>query len=268
MDFTDEHYSKLFTRDTVTWLSWPWQARVLLPLLIRKVDPTGFLDVGKREPAAAVAIMISVPVDVVAPGLEAMLADGTAEMVGGRLLLPNYVAAQESRKTDKAKSRDYRERKKAHARAEASSKTPKPLEQPVTERHQTSPVVTSANPPALPCSALPEKTAGRTPKKPRPEKAPDPRHAPLVGELVKVFADVTGGKYPFGPIDAAAVTALLAKATEPTVIAGWAKALRSSAYPVVRTLPELVKHLAHFVGATGPPARDTPVEHKAGYVTL
>lgn len=167
MDFADEHYVKLFTRDTVTWRSWPWQARALLPLLMRKVDNAGFFDVGKREPARSLAIMVELPLEVVAPGLDALLEDGTAELVDGRLLLPNFVDAQESKKTDKAKARDYRNRKKDHARAKAS----KTQEGTVTARHQASPLVTAGDPPALPCpspSPAQEEDLRRTePQKPQ-----------------------------------------------------------------------------------------------------
>lgn len=154
MDWADEHYVKLFTRDTVTWRSWPWQARALLPLLMRKVDAAGFFDVGTRDPARSVAIMVELPIEVVTPGLEALLADGTAEMVGGKLLLPKFVDAQESKKTNRAAAREYREKKKALARSNASN----PQDSTVIARHEPSPVVTERHPSALPCPspALPK----------------------------------------------------------------------------------------------------------------
>jgi hypothetical protein len=84
--------------------------------------------------------------------------------------------------------------------------------------------------------------------------APDPRHAPTVKLLTTAFEAETRAKYPFTGRDAKAVTQLLAIALEPTIEATWRKALRSTGYPLVRTLPELVTHFAHFVGATGPPS--------------
>lgn len=262
MDWADEHYVKLFTRDTVTWRSWPWQARALLTLLLRKVDAAGFFDVGSRDPELSLAIMVEMPREVVAPGLAALLADGTAEMVGGKLLLPNFVAAQESRKTDKRKAADYRESKKAKARADALANQPKPLEGSVTARHTASPDVTAGDPPALLCSALPcsEDSAREQPRasdkpagKVKPEKPPDPRHAPMVKALTDRFAEVTGSKYPFSPRDAKAVQQLLTLGIEPTVVSVWDRALRHSGFPTVRTLSELVTHFAHFL--TGPPGR-------------
>lgn len=116
MDWTDEKYVKLFTRDTVTWRSWPWQGRAVLPLLLRAVDNAGILQVGAREPVRSVALMIDVPEDVVKPGLDALLSDGTAEIVNGVLILPKFNEAQESRKTNAQAKREQREKAKAMAR--------------------------------------------------------------------------------------------------------------------------------------------------------
>ena len=55
MDWSDERYAKIYTRDTLTWLSLPWEGRCLLPLLIRKVDGAGILETGNLDPAEAVA---------------------------------------------------------------------------------------------------------------------------------------------------------------------------------------------------------------------
>jgi len=265
MDFADEHYVKLFTRDTVTWNRWPWQAQAVLGPLMRKLNKAGVADVDPRFGVAeSIAALLGNkwPVEVLQPALDAWLADGTFELSGSRLVMPKFLEAQESRKTKQVIAHDYRQKQRDVARAKSAGL----LERPVTIRDQAGQVVTSRDPPAQPdpspAQPDPEKTAGPKPKKARTEKPPDPRHAPLVGELTKTFERETGAKYPFGPIDAAAVTALLAKGIEPTIVAAWTKALRSSSYPVVRTLAELVKHLAHFVG-TAPPAGTTRREEPA-----
>ena len=43
MDWANERYVRLYTRDTVTWKMWPWEARAIFPLLMRKVDRAGVL---------------------------------------------------------------------------------------------------------------------------------------------------------------------------------------------------------------------------------
>lgn len=116
----------------------------------------------------------------------------------------------------------------------------------------------------------------RAAKKPRALKAeapPDPRHAPLVAELVEVFAENSGGaKYPFVGRDAKTVTALLAIEPVPERISTvWRMALRATGYPTVRTLPELLKNWAHFVG---PPsgsavrAPEAPITYTEGRIHL
>jgi hypothetical protein len=259
VNWSEEKYVKLFVRDTPTWRAWPWQARALAPLLMRVLEGEGRLAIGRLEPARAVALTVDLPIEVVSVGLPAMLEDGTLELREGGLWWPHFEEAQESRKSEALRSREHR----ARQRRETSTPTRHAASHAVTQRHTPSP-----SSPAQPSTAQPERTAGRAPKKPRPEKPPDPRHAPLVAELTKDFEAATGAKYPFSPVDAAAVTALLAKGLEPTIKAAWAKALRSSTYPVVRTLPELVKHLAHFVGAAPPPARDAPTQYSDGRVRL
>lgn len=112
MRFEDERYVRLFTRDTVDWDMWPWEARVLLPLVIRKLDRAGILDLGKHG-ARGLAATIKVPVEVVEAGLSALLEDGCLEMRGAVLVMPNFLAAQECVQSDRARKRAERERARA-----------------------------------------------------------------------------------------------------------------------------------------------------------
>lgn len=57
-------------------------------------------------------------------------------------------------------------------------------------------------------------------------------------------------KYDFGGRDAKALSEMLKRGnTYETIEAAWARALGSSEFPKVRTLPELDKNLNHFLGA-------------------
>lgn len=273
MDFADEHYVKLFTRDTVTWKSWSWQARTVLTLLLRKVDAAGFLDIGRLEPAAAVSIMVDLPREVAEPGLNDLMADGTAELVDRRLLLPNFVSAQESRKTDKAKARDYRERKKVDAREAATSKSAKLQDSTVTARHPSSPAVTPTNPPALPCPALPcpeqpsaprKRVAGKPPAD-KDTKPPDPRLHPLRLELERVYLEKKHAEYPFDyGYELKVLQKLLARkpaAHDPalwviTLVGAWARALDAT-HPDFHNLEAFERDLPRYLG-TGPPAKNAP----------
>jgi hypothetical protein len=87
-----------------------------------------------------------------------------------------------------------------------------------------------------------ESFAGKKPPAPdRPEKQPDPRHAPLVKALM---AETPG--YAFTGRDAKAVSELLTLGTDQEIRDRWRRARASNGFPKVRTLPELATHWNHF----------------------
>lgn len=264
MDFADEHYVKLFTRDTVTWRSWPWQARALFPLLMRAVDHAGILSVGTLEPARSVALMVMLPEDIVSPGIEALLADGTVELVSGALIIPRFNDAQESKKSNAQAKREQREKAKSIARGSQ-------VIEATTAHRQTAAVSgRSGHPPspALPCptpsptqSSAPRTKRASTGNPPSPtkvEKPPDPRHQPLVKALTDAYQRKRAEAYPFdGGKDAKLVTRLLARKPGDTapdlwpmkLLAAWERALDSE-FPGCSTLAMFDRDLPKF---TGPP---------------
>jgi hypothetical protein len=174
VDFSDEHYIKLFTRDTPTTLMWPWQTVALWPNLLRRLDKAGVLDLGTRDTMRRLAVTVRLPVEVVEAGLPTLLDDGSVELIDGRLVAPKFLDAQESRKTDAAKARDYRGRKRDMARAKSTVL----LDPAVTECHQPSPSATLSDPPALPVPCpSPARTYVRDEQPPvvvvEPETPPD-----------------------------------------------------------------------------------------------
>lgn len=97
------------------------------------------------------------------------------------------------------------------------------------------------------------------PRRVKTQKPTDPRHTPLVAELVAAFTELRGVSYPFGGRDAKAVASLLATGHEPeAIVAAWRRALAHRGYPSVAILSELVTHLAHFLGDV--PQGNGPVE--------
>lgn len=159
MDWCDEHYVKFYTRETATSLAWTWQAVALFPQILKKVDKAGILDLGTQQTLRNLALVARLPLEVVKPGLDVLIEDGTCELNGGRLVMPNFIQAQEARKTDARRAQDYREGRKAKARAKLSDF----LEEPVTPRHTASHGVTllpspsSAQPDPDPSPAQPER---------------------------------------------------------------------------------------------------------------
>jgi hypothetical protein len=48
MDWENERYVRVYTRDTIDWVALGWEAQSLFLLLIRKVDRSGVLEIGKH----------------------------------------------------------------------------------------------------------------------------------------------------------------------------------------------------------------------------
>ena len=117
-------------------------------------------------------------------------------------------------------------------------------------------------------SALPPSTEHRAPnteQKTAPaSRSPHPDHQSTVAALMAAFRAANGADYPFGPRDGKAVKEMLAVSGQPEILAAWSKALGSSEWPTVRTLPELGKHLAHFIAKPKGDWRDR-VDHSKGF---
>jgi hypothetical protein len=119
--FGDEHYVKVYTRETPTILALSWQARAVLHELFKKVDPAGLLECGPLG-ITAVAMTVRIPADVVKPALEELRAAEIIEWVGASartVLIPRFREAQEAKKERGLIRQDSREKAKAEARAQA-----------------------------------------------------------------------------------------------------------------------------------------------------
>lgn len=147
MRFEDERYVRLYTRDTVTWKLLPWQAKVLLPLLLRKVDRAGLLELEGEDAVEAIAAAVEIPVDVVGVGLAGLVTRKVIEVRGDTLVWPRFLEGQEAKTTDAQRKRDSRE----HARSKARLQGFDPgtdchaTGRPVTPCDQTSQAVTSGH---------------------------------------------------------------------------------------------------------------------------
>ena len=219
MRWEDERYVRLYTRDTTDWLLWPWQSRAVFPLLMRKADRAGMLQLGKHG-LRGLAPLLALPPEVIEPGVAGLLEDGCLVLNGETLVLRNFVEAQEATASNAKRCRDHR----AKLRDEALSDTKRVASDTKhvatdTPRHAATRADTPSR--AVPCLAVPclETTCGQPsadppavngPTKAKKEKPTDPRHQPLVERLTATFLAVRGTKYGFGGVkDAAAVTSLL-----------------------------------------------------------
>lgn len=163
MDWANESYVRLYVRDTKTWMLLGWEGQCLLPLILRKLDRSGVLaDVFNAEDMF-VMLANGMPLDIVERGLSRLIAKEVVTFCDIGLLMPNYLVAQETPKTDKQRQKESRERRSVTSRnvTEESravmneSQDRSDSSQVVTGCHALSQVVTPCL--ALPSSALPEK---------------------------------------------------------------------------------------------------------------
>lgn len=117
MNFEDESYVRLYTRDTPTWLRLGFEGQAILALLLRKVDRAGVVD-GIVDAVADVALVLGAPMAFAQLGMARLLACGTVEHRGERLVLPRFFEAQTATKSDKVRAREARARRRDLGRPE------------------------------------------------------------------------------------------------------------------------------------------------------
>lgn len=147
MDWSNERYVRLYTKDTGDWLMWPWQTRALFVFILRKADRAGIIHFGKGG-MPALAAMVGMPSHDVTQWIAPLVEDGCVRLNGEYLCVPNYIAAQETPQSDRARQRQSRERIRDRFVA-ATGREPTAIEIE-TERQQPSRAVTSA---VTPCHA-------------------------------------------------------------------------------------------------------------------
>jgi hypothetical protein len=180
MNFADEPYIRIYTRDTKTWLKLGFEGQSVLVLISRKLDRSGVLD-GIDDPAEDVALILRAPVETVRIGLERLFALRVLELHGNRLIAPNYIEAQTCAKSDRLRQQELRERRRTEtlglpeAEPAPVTKRDEPSRDvtPVTDRHAPSQDVT------LIC-ALPSLTVRGSERAPPHVASPEPERDPEV----------------------------------------------------------------------------------------
>jgi hypothetical protein len=118
MNFEDEHYVRVYTRDTKSWLRWGWEGQAVFVAVMRKLDKAGVMDID--DPVEDVALVTGMPVEIVSVGLPRILKSGTFEVRQGHLICPRYIEGQSTPKSDAQRMRELRERRSAEARGGAN----------------------------------------------------------------------------------------------------------------------------------------------------
>jgi hypothetical protein len=171
MRFEDERYVRVYTRDTTTWKLLPWQSRALLPLIMRKLDRAGIMELVADESAyEVIAAHVDVPMDVVVPGLDALVKRQVVVVHNGVLFMPNFLHAQTVAQSDKSRAAKSRETTVAVMLAKTKGVPIEAPEEPngsvtkrdsssrnVTVRHETNGFVTTGHAPShgvTPCHSV------------------------------------------------------------------------------------------------------------------
>jgi hypothetical protein len=142
MNYEDEDYVRYYTRDTVSWMALGWEGQTVLALMLHgKFDRSGVFDCDGHTPSHAVTLVTRIPEEVVAVGLKRLLDSKTWVHREGKLVWPKFVAAQNCRRSDKARQRESREKRRSDAMGEGVTPGDVPS-QPVTSGHTPSQPVT------------------------------------------------------------------------------------------------------------------------------
>lgn len=113
MNWPDERYVRLYTRDTGDWLALSFEAQALFALLLRKVDRSGIFPLGRHgKRAVAIAIGHAGRWKTLEGALEELLIDGCVVISGDELVMPNYIEAQTCAASDKIRQAEYRSRRR------------------------------------------------------------------------------------------------------------------------------------------------------------
>lgn len=144
LDWANERYVRVYTRDTTTWKLCDWRARTVLLHLFRKVDRSGVLDVGD-DGVAGLAAVLELPLEeIVEPGIAQLVKRGTVEMTSDAYIIPNFLEAQETPASDAQRQRAAREKRRASKRNRDEAVTNRDAS--VTHGHDTSRGVTPSLP--------------------------------------------------------------------------------------------------------------------------
>jgi hypothetical protein len=140
MDWANERYVRIYTRDTADDQVLSWQARALWPLLVRKADHGGVI--ATSHGPRGISALVQWPMDAVTSAMAELVTDGRIrechEPRG--YVLPNYVAAQTTPSSPKLRKAEERERRRDVANNSVTKRDEESRN--VTESHAASRGVT------------------------------------------------------------------------------------------------------------------------------
>ncbi len=110
-DWSLSRFVRLYVVESADEAAWDWQARCVWPLLIKAADRAGVIETSKG--AKGLAAVIRMPLEVVAPALEELTADGCLIVTPRGYLLRNYLEAQNAKMAGSQRQAEYKARERA-----------------------------------------------------------------------------------------------------------------------------------------------------------
>ena len=165
MDFENARWVKLYCQDTGTWLRLGWQGRTVALHLLRSVNSSGVLSDLGTEPELILAELLRLPLEVVTPGLSALVRTGTVTLGGGILVWTAFVDAQCSRKSETQRKAEYRAK---HRQEAISGQNGTRCPESGTERPESVPVCPEC--PTAAGQTVPEEKRGEEKRQERTEE--------------------------------------------------------------------------------------------------
>jgi hypothetical protein len=116
VDWSNERYVRIYTRDTKTWKLLGWEGQAVLCLLARRFDRSGLLDDVRSGEDVALMIGSGFPEEIAHVGLDRILKHDVMVLTAGGLLWPKFMEAQEASKSNTQRQREFRDRRRAEAK--------------------------------------------------------------------------------------------------------------------------------------------------------
>ena len=179
MDWKNERYVRIYTRDTKTWKLLGWEGQTVLCLLARRFDRSGVLDDVSTGEDVALMIGSGFPIDVAERGLERLLkpskqGESVWMATESGLLWPKFMEAQETSMSDAQRQRESRAKRRAKEAFMAKRRAKEAfaeavVDNDVTNRDQNPEKCHAATAPVTPCLTVLNRTV---PKKKTPPIVP------------------------------------------------------------------------------------------------
>lgn len=263
MRWEDEQFVKVYTRDTGEWLALGWEAQALFLFMLRKSDRAGIVHTGKAK-ARGLAAMVGMPPEVLERALAALLADGCVREAPAAYLIPNFVAAQEARQTDRARKAAQRQRDRDEAASHGVTQPAVADAMATMERHEShevTPAVTRRHTASHGVTLRRDETRvdeTRREDPPNPPKGAVSSPAGQLADSIRELMRQVDAAWEWTPGSEQQLRGVLALpgATEAEVLRRLRIAV-STKYPRFLGLPSLKQHWTAYASpeAQGPPAK-------------